>query len=189
MTRPVEFVDQGLSWCPLAAVILGGQKMQSLDLRTSADQQRFGEVLVENEIGCPRCFFPHSCELESINFARVVCRISCKRCGFRFRWYATGAAWRVHEEPTEADWMDLLLSELEWPEQQDSPPPKLRELVADLRCAICRERLLTPIRFRRGLVRTCCRNSNCRQQWGFNPEQLLSKTEKTENTPVLVEAA
>jgi hypothetical protein len=96
---PVSFVEdpEMISWCPLGAVILGGQQMASLDLRREEDQQRFGEILVQNECACPRCFLPHQCQLESIVFARVVARIRCKACNFAFRWYASESSWIVYE--------------------------------------------------------------------------------------------
>jgi hypothetical protein len=176
--RPVEFVenDEMIRWCPMGAVILGGQKMHSLDLRCEEDQQRFGEVLVENECACPRCFVAYCCELESIVFARVAGRIRCKRCGFRFRWYATAARWRVVEEQSVEgaldQWQTLLFQEPR-PEERETPPALLRERVAELRCPICREDLLHPIRYRRGLLRVVCRNSGCRQVWGFDPTALF----------------
>jgi hypothetical protein len=168
-----------ISWCPLGAVILGGQKMASLDLRREEDQQKFGEILVENEIACPRCFAPYVCQLDSIIFAKVVAKVSCTQCGFKFRWYASEAAWLVYEQDADQDlagiyWRNLLMSECDKPEERDTAPRSLQERVAEFRCPICREDLLHPIRYRPGLVRVVCRNSSCRQQWGFNPEQAVS---------------
>jgi hypothetical protein len=190
--RPVEFVDipEAIHWCPFAAIVLGGQKIHSLDLRREEDQQAFGAVLVENEHACPRCFFPRCCELESIVFARVIARVRCKRCGFKYRWYASETTWRVLDNCTRdeavanwktsehaaADWEALLISDpsnYTKPEERDTAPPTLQEQVAGYRCPICREDLLHPIRYRPGLVRVVCRNSGCRQQWGFNPEQPI----------------
>src|SRR4051812_10406885 len=178
-----------ISWCPMGAVILGGKTMASLDLNREEDQQRFGEVLVQNECACPKCFRPYACKLESIKFARVVGRIRCTQCGFRFRWYASEATFLVwdfletsvfkwhtsrdSDEPGAATqaWQELLTSEFDEPKERDTPLRGLLEFIAELRCPICREDLFHPIRYRTGLVRVVCRNAGCRQQWGFNPEQ------------------
>jgi hypothetical protein len=195
--QPVTFVEDPamISWCPLGAVILGGQKMASLDLRREEDQQRFGEILVENECACPRCFLPHSCQLESIVFARVVARIRCKECGFHFRWYASESSWLVYErhgiredvaitrgvaaaddrELAEAVFTGLLSSEIDQPDEKilrgRARVSTLRKEIGEFRCPVCREALLHPIRYRRGLARVVCRNAGCRQQWGFNPKE------------------
>jgi transposase-like protein len=209
--QPVTFVEdpEMISWCPLGAVILGGQKMASLDLRREEDQQRFGEILVENECACPRCFLPHSCVLENIVFARVVARIRCKECGFHFRWYASETAWLVFEgygsredvaagwlnargrkrvgagagrrERAKQMWQGLFGSEFDEPVERVELREEFGAHIGEFRCPICREALLHPIRYRRGFARVVCRNSGCRQQWGFNPKEAREEETSVSN--------
>ena len=54
-------------------------------------------------------------------------------------------------------------------------PRSYESEIVDLRCPICREDLLHPIRYRPGLVRVVCRNAGCSQQYGIPTKQEGAK--------------